>query len=82
MDCLGAEAFDGEGTGEANRAIDACLAEASGAGDPEGKPLAEALVEIGADGWGCVEGPSPFSGAGDEAMLVTARIYHPKKPRQ
>lgn len=52
VDCLGAEAFDGEGTGEANRAIDACLAEASGAGDPERRPLAEALVEIGADGWG------------------------------
>lgn len=56
--CLGEPPplYDGEGTGEARRAIEAYLAPLSGAGEPE-----RLDADIGDDGPSCFEGPSPLS---------------------
>jgi hypothetical protein len=68
--CLEETELDIEGTGEASRAIEACLTE-SGAGDRE--RCAE--VAIGDDPSLGVDEPSPLSYLPGDAILRTKRVY-------
>ena len=62
--CLEEYEVEREGTGEASRAIEACLDPMSAAGDSERL----AGVDIGVERFGWYDGPSPLSLLADDAI--------------